>query len=154
MAYWACAQVAPLQERAAQHFLGLHGFESYCPRLRIVRRRPGGRQIVTKPPLFPSYVFVAIVAGWVTTETGRQPYTVYGLLTTAQSASPVAAPALSASLAAFVIVYFALFGMGVYYMLKLINRPPAPHEPSQLPPVPSRAAGITPAQAIKSGAIR
>jgi cytochrome d ubiquinol oxidase subunit I len=98
--------------------------------------------------------FVAIVAGWVTTETGRQPYTVYGLLTTAQSASPVAAPALSASLAAFVIVYFALFGMGVYYMLKLINRPPAPHEPSQLPPVPSRAAGITPAQAIKSGAIR
>src|SRR6516165_10111218 len=64
MAYWACAQVAPLQERAAQHFLGLHGFESYCPRLRIVRRRPGGRQIVTKPRLFPSYVFVAIVAGW------------------------------------------------------------------------------------------
>jgi transcriptional antiterminator RfaH len=61
--YWACAQVEPQQERAAQHFLGLNGFQSYCPRLRVVRRSHG-RQIVTKPPLFPSYVFVAIVTGW------------------------------------------------------------------------------------------
>ena len=30
--------------------------------------------------------FVAVLAGWITTEVGRQPYTVYGLLTTAQSA--------------------------------------------------------------------
>ena len=33
--------------------------------------------------------FVAVIAGWVTTEVGRQPYTVYGLLRTADSASPL-----------------------------------------------------------------
>src|SRR6516162_639517 len=63
MAYWACAQVAPQQERAAQHFLGLAGYQTYLPRLRL-ERRSHGRRIVTKPPLFPSYLFVAIVSGW------------------------------------------------------------------------------------------
>src|SRR5262249_43061559 len=63
MAYWACAQVEPQREQAAQHFLGLNGYETYLPRLRVLRRS-NGRQIVTKPPLFPAYVFVWIVAGW------------------------------------------------------------------------------------------
>src|SRR6516165_3704446 len=63
MAYWTCAQVEPHQERAAQHFLGLNGFETYCPRLRVIRRSHG-RRIETRPCLFPSYLFVAIVAGW------------------------------------------------------------------------------------------
>ena len=63
MPYWACAQVQPHQERAAQHFLGLAGFESYCPRLRVVRRSHG-RRIETRPCLFPSYLFVAIVSAW------------------------------------------------------------------------------------------
>jgi transcription antitermination factor NusG len=63
MAYWACAQVEPHQERAAQHFLALNGFESYCPRLRVIRRSHG-RRIEAKPCLFPSYVFVVIVSGW------------------------------------------------------------------------------------------
>src|SRR5262245_65630373 len=61
--YWACAQVAPQQEGAAQHFLRLNGFESYCPRLRVTRRSHG-RPVISKPPLFPSYVFVAVVSGW------------------------------------------------------------------------------------------
>ena len=68
--------------------------------------------------------FVAVIAGWVTTEVGRQPYTVYGLLTTAESASPLAAPAVAASLVAFVIVYFAVFGIGTWYILKLMAKPP------------------------------
>ena len=63
MAYWACAQVEPHQERSAQHFLRLNGFETYCPRLRVIRRSHG-RRIETKPCLFPSYLFVAIVSGW------------------------------------------------------------------------------------------
>jgi transcriptional antiterminator RfaH len=63
MSYWACAQVEPQQERAAQHFMGLNGFETYCPRLRVIRRS-NGRRIVTKPPLFPSYMFVFVVSGW------------------------------------------------------------------------------------------
>jgi transcriptional antiterminator RfaH len=63
VAYWACALVEPQQERAAQHFLSLNGFESYCPRLRVTRRSHG-RQVVSKPPLFPSYVFVVIADKW------------------------------------------------------------------------------------------
>jgi cytochrome d ubiquinol oxidase subunit I len=54
--------------------------------------------------------FVAVIAGWVTTEVGRQPFTVYGQLLTAQSHSPLAAPAVAASLLAFVVVYFTVFG--------------------------------------------
>ena len=95
--------------------------------------------------------FVAILAGWTTTEVGRQPYTVYGLLTTAQSASPIGAPALGASLAAFVVVYLTLFGAGLYYMLKLMNRPPAPHESGDLGAGPLHASGITPAQQLEAG---
>ncbi|MFC3073712.1 cytochrome ubiquinol oxidase subunit I [Shinella pollutisoli] len=91
--------------------------------------------------------FVAVIAGWVTTEVGRQPWTVYGLLRTAESHSPIAAPAIAASLTAFVIVYFAVFGAGTWYILKLMGRPPEPGE--SLPPqVPQRAAGITPAAGV------
>ena len=72
--------------------------------------------------------FAAVICGWVTTEVGRQPYTVYGLLRTAQSASPLAAPAVAVSLAAFAIVYFAVFSAGVFYMLRLMSHPPHPGE--------------------------
>ncbi|MTV12240.1 cytochrome ubiquinol oxidase subunit I [Bradyrhizobium elkanii] len=91
--------------------------------------------------------FVAVIAGWVTTEVGRQPFTVYGLLRTAESHSPLAAPALAASLAAFVLVYFAAFGAGTYYLLRLMAKPPAPGE-KEPPKVPQRAAGITPAGSV------
>jgi len=94
--------------------------------------------------------FVAVIAGWITTEVGRQPYTVYGLLRTADSVSPLAAPAVGASLVAFVVVYFAVFGMGSWYLLKLMSRAPHPHE-SDPPNTPAHAAGITPAPAIVGG---
>jgi len=88
--------------------------------------------------------FVAVIAGWITTEVGRQPWTIYGLLRTSQSASPLATPAVATSLAAFVIVYFAVFGIGVWYILKLMQKGPEAHEP-ELPDAPIRTAGITPA---------
>jgi cytochrome d ubiquinol oxidase subunit I len=91
--------------------------------------------------------FVAVIAGWVTTEVGRQPFTVYGLLTTAQSRSPLAAPAVAASLLAFAIVYFFAFGAGTYYLLRLMAKAPEAHE-AEPPNVPQRAAGITPAPAV------
>jgi cytochrome d ubiquinol oxidase subunit I len=91
--------------------------------------------------------FVAVIAGWITAEVGRQPYTIYGLLRTADSVSPLAAPAVGASLVAFVIVYFAVFGMGSWYLLKLMSRAPQPHEPDP-PNAPAHAAGITPAPAL------
>ena len=89
--------------------------------------------------------FVAVLAGWVTTEVGRQPYTVYGLLTTAESVSPIDAPAVGTSLIVFVVVYFILFGAGTFYMLRLMAMPPYPHQPGIPPDEPVRAAGITPA---------
>jgi cytochrome d ubiquinol oxidase subunit I len=91
--------------------------------------------------------FVAVIAGWMTTEVGRQPFTVYGLMRTAESASPLAAPAVGASLVAFVIVYFAVFGMGTWYLLRLMSRAPQPREPEPAN-APAHAAGITPGPAL------
>jgi cytochrome d ubiquinol oxidase subunit I len=93
--------------------------------------------------------FVAVIAGWVTTEVGRQPFTVYGLLRTADSASPLDAPAVAASLIAFIIVYFTVFSVGTWYILKLMGRPPAVEEPDlEIGTAPIRSAGITPAPAL------
>jgi cytochrome d ubiquinol oxidase subunit I len=91
--------------------------------------------------------FIAVIAGWITTEVGRQPYTVYGHLLTAQSHSPIAAPAVAASLLAFVLVYFAVFGTGTWYILHLLRRPARPQEPEH-DSMPVRTAGITPAPAF------
>lgn len=89
--------------------------------------------------------FIAVLAGWITTETGRQPFTVYGLLRTTDSASPLAAPAVGSSLIAFIIVYFAVFIAGVIYILRLMAQPPHPGEQGPATNIPARAAGITPA---------
>ena len=90
--------------------------------------------------------FVAVLAGWATTEAGRQPWTVYGQLLTRDSASPLAAPAVGASLVAFIVVYFAVFGFGTWYILKLMAKGVEPGEPELSEDVPMRAAGITPGQ--------
>ncbi|MBU1258330.1 MAG: cytochrome ubiquinol oxidase subunit I [Alphaproteobacteria bacterium] len=94
--------------------------------------------------------FIAVLAGWIVTEVGRQPFTVYGLLRTTASASPLDAPAVAASLLAFVLVYFSVFGMGIWYLLHLMRKPPQAHE-STLDGAPIRTAGITPAPAIEGG---
>jgi cytochrome d ubiquinol oxidase subunit I len=94
--------------------------------------------------------FVAVLAGWIVTEVGRQPFIIYGLLRTANSASPLDAPAVAASLLAFVLVYFSVFGMGIWYLLHLMKKPPEAHE-SALDGAPIRTAGITPAPAIEGG---
>ncbi|MBS0481038.1 MAG: cytochrome ubiquinol oxidase subunit I [Proteobacteria bacterium] len=91
--------------------------------------------------------FVAVIAGWVTTEVGRQPWVIYGLLRTADAVSPVAAPAVATSLLVFVVVYFIVFGAGIVYILRLMASPPQPDEQT-VPAMPQRAAGITPAAAI------
>ena len=91
--------------------------------------------------------FVAVLAGWITTEVGRQPYTVYGHLLTADSVSPIAAPAVATSLTAFVVVYFFVFGAGAFYIFRLMARMPAEAEDDTLDKGPVRTAGITPGPA-------
>jgi cytochrome d ubiquinol oxidase subunit I len=91
--------------------------------------------------------FAALLAGWIVTEVGRQPYTVYGLLRTAQSVSPVGAPGVAGSLAGFAIVYLTVFGAGFAFLFRMMARPPVPGEP---PPKkqPVRSAGIVPGPAL------
>jgi cytochrome d ubiquinol oxidase subunit I len=87
---------------------------------------------------------IAVTAGWITTEAGRQPFTVYGLLRTADSVSPLQAPAVGASLLGFILVYFIVFGAGVFYLFRLFSHSPqeAEHGPEDAEPI--RTAGITP----------
>jgi cytochrome d ubiquinol oxidase subunit I len=87
--------------------------------------------------------FVAVIAGWITTEVGRQPWVIYGLMRTAEARSPIEAPAVAASLLAFVVVYF----IGTWYLLRLMSHPP--HEAEEAPAkAPIRTAGITPAPSL------
>ncbi|AWM10149.1 cytochrome ubiquinol oxidase subunit I [Bradyrhizobium symbiodeficiens] len=92
--------------------------------------------------------FIAVLAGWITTETGRQPFTVYGLLRTADAVSPLAAPAVGSSLLAFVVVYFIVFAAGAIYILRLMAASPHHGEEGPRGDMPARAAGITPASGV------
>ena len=91
--------------------------------------------------------FVAVIAGWVTTEVGRQPYVIYNLLRTEDAVSPIATPAVTGSLIAFVIVYFTVFAAGTLYMLKLMGHAPRAGE-AESAEAPIRTAGITPAPSV------
>ncbi|SHO65930.1 cytochrome d ubiquinol oxidase subunit I [Pseudoxanthobacter soli DSM 19599] len=67
---------------------------------------------------------VAILAGWFTTEIGRQPWVVYGVMRTADAVSNHSAVALSATLGLFIVMYCAVFGTGISYLLKLVAKGP------------------------------
>ena len=94
--------------------------------------------------------FIAVLAGWTVTEVGRQPFTIYHLLRTADSVSPLGAPAVAISLVAFAVTYFIVFGFGIWYLLRMMQKPPEAHEPA-LPNDPTRTAGVTPAPALLGG---
>ena len=68
--------------------------------------------------------FVAVVAGWVVAEVGRQPWLIYGLLRTADAVSPVTQGEVSVSLLAFMTIYALIFGVGVLYILRLMGEGP------------------------------
>ncbi|MGH8136749.1 MAG: cytochrome ubiquinol oxidase subunit I [Steroidobacteraceae bacterium] len=96
--------------------------------------------------------FIAILAGWVTTETGRQPYVAYGIVRTQDALSPVSAATVAASLAAFVLVYSVVFSIGIYYIRRLVLGGPkdAAVAPGPLPQgLPNRplSLGNQPAEA-------
>ena len=67
--------------------------------------------------------YVAVTAGWTTTEVGRQPYVVYGLLRTADAVSPnLSGGDVLTSLIAYIAVYSIVFGAGLYYLVGLVRR--------------------------------
>jgi cytochrome d ubiquinol oxidase subunit I len=68
--------------------------------------------------------FVAVISGWVVTESGRQPWLVHGILRTADAASPVPGGSIAVTLVMFVLVYGIVFSMGIYYINRLIANGP------------------------------
>ncbi len=69
--------------------------------------------------------FIAVIAGWVTTETGRQPWTVYGLLRTADSVTPsLTGWNVLVSLLGYIIVYAVIFPSGWIVMSRIVRRGP------------------------------
>jgi cytochrome d ubiquinol oxidase subunit I len=87
--------------------------------------------------------FIAILAGWYTTEIGRQPWIAQGILRTADAASPVHAGAVLTTLILFILVYGVVFSMGIYYINRLIEYGPkgaAAATPDGMPSRPLTAA--------------
>jgi cytochrome bd ubiquinol oxidase subunit I len=67
--------------------------------------------------------FIAVLAGWITTEVGRQPWTVYGLLRTSDSVTPsLTGIDVAISLAAYVVVYLIMYPFGIWMMARLVRR--------------------------------
>ncbi len=87
---------------------------------------------------------VAILAGWITTEMGRQPWVVYGVMRTSSAVSNHSVLALSGTLALFIVMYFAVFGAGVSYILKLAARGPGTPGESHAPQTPARPLSAAP----------
>ncbi|WP_454835270.1 cytochrome ubiquinol oxidase subunit I [Pseudomonas lini] len=87
---------------------------------------------------------VALLAGWITTEVGRQPWVVYGVMRTRDAVANHSVEQLTFTLVLFVLVYFSLFGTGIGYMMRLVRKGPqshvdhAPHGGPGQPRTPAR----------------
>lgn len=111
-----------------------------------------GRMETSRPFLhFALYMgpagLVALLAGWMTTEVGRQPWVVYKVMRTADAVSPHGAPELTLTLIMFVVVYFAVFGTGIAYLLRLIRKGPVMSE-GQMEELGGPGQGRTPARPL------
>jgi cytochrome d ubiquinol oxidase subunit I len=89
--------------------------------------------------------FVAVISGWIVTESGRQPWLAYDILRTADATSPVPGASLATTLILFVLVYGVVFAMGIYYINRLINRGPEGRaiEPPELDALARPLASVT-----------
>ena len=95
--------------------------------------RMRGRLYVSRPFLRFACVMgpaglVSILAGWITTEVGRQPWVVYGVFRTVDAVSPHSVGQMVFTLALFVLVYFVVFGTGTVYLLRIIGAGPTAGE--------------------------
>jgi cytochrome bd ubiquinol oxidase subunit I len=73
--------------------------------------------------------FIAVIAGWTTTEVGRQPWTIYGLMRTADSVSPsLTGGDVLFSLLLYIAVYLVIYPVGLSLMLRIVRAGPAASE--------------------------
>jgi cytochrome d ubiquinol oxidase subunit I len=76
---------------------------------------------------FP-FPYIANTAGWLTTELGRQPWVVYGLLRTRDAASPLVHPGSALfTLIGFAGLYTVIAALYLYLVLREVAHGPAPH---------------------------
>ena len=69
--------------------------------------------------------FIALLAGWFTTEVGRQPWVVYGMLRTVDATSPVLTGGnVLTSLLVYILAYSVIFGAGIYYLYRIVRQGP------------------------------
>ncbi len=91
--------------------------------------------------------FIAVLAGWTTTEVGRQPWTIYGLMRTAESVSPsLTGYDVIVSLLLYMLVYLVVFPVGLTVMLRIVRRGPASAD------IPSPIESGRPAAPIEAAA--
>jgi cytochrome bd-type quinol oxidase subunit 1 len=77
--------------------------------------------------------FLAMLCGWVVTEVGRQPFTVYGLLRTADSLSSVSREQVIGSTWTILVFYLLIFGIGLWVLLRILREPPHKDEAGPQP---------------------
>jgi cytochrome d ubiquinol oxidase subunit I len=97
---------------------------------------------------------VAIIGGWVTAESGRQPWVVYGKLRTADAVSHLATPSLIFSFVAFVAIYLLLLGVWIGFVVRTVRRGPEGDDPSAVDAdPPSRHDDVVAAVAAVPGQV-
>jgi cytochrome d ubiquinol oxidase subunit I len=130
------------------------GFAMIALGLWSLWNRRGGRLFVSRPFLRaalwmgPSGL-LAVLAGWITTEVGRQPWVVYGLMRTADAVSAHKAGPLALTLGLFVVVYLFVFGAGFAYVLRLVRGGPQ-HFDAVHPPTGGPGQGRTPSRPMSA----
>ncbi|MCE2575220.1 cytochrome ubiquinol oxidase subunit I [Komagataeibacter sp. FNDCR2] len=111
--------------------MALVGFWSlWLRRRRALFRTPAFHRVVV---CMAPAGFLALLCGWVTTEVGRQPWTVYGLLRTSDSVSPIVLSSMAVTITAFVVVYVIVFGSGLGILVRLLGHAPQEGEPVTSP---------------------
>ncbi|MCO7518166.1 MULTISPECIES: cytochrome ubiquinol oxidase subunit I [unclassified Pseudomonas] len=115
-----------------------------CALLALVLRRNGAlyrnRLFLRFALLMGPSGLIALLAGWFTTEVGRQPWVVYGMLRTTNAASNHSAAQMSLTLALFVLIYCSVFTVGIGYMMRLVRKGPVAHEQLPSPAQPQSLA--------------
>jgi cytochrome d ubiquinol oxidase subunit I len=92
--------------------------------LRLKKRLTTSRAFLRMAMWMGPAGLLAVLAGWITTEVGRQPWLVYGVLRTADGASRHAAGTVALSLGLFLVAYLFVFGVGIAYVLRLVRKGP------------------------------